>query len=379
MTPFTPLRSRTPLASDAPGGTSGLAALLVRGIPGVPGWSVRRAWPADLRDPGAGYALELVSTGTHAPAGLLLGAICTEEGVRLVEVDDRLPGLAPRVAAGYTLVGHRPGKRAVLRTPEGTFVKLARPRATHRALEALAAVDRRLSGVPDAPALPHVLAGSTVTGVLELAPAAGRDLGAVLSSATPHEAARRAGDVTRMLVALARAGAPAGSHDLPLHTLTDEAEVLERWSGAALAQAPLTDGESIALTHETPRITARLRELAGNALTAESLALTHRDLHEGQILVGASHGPRLTVLDWDTASLAHPATDVANLLSHVTRLARLGAVPAPVAAQFRERVLTRLGAAGHPATTPDGLAVLALLEEATALRLVAVHAFRPRA
>ena len=389
--------------------------------PALHGLRVRRAWPANLGDPNDGLVLELQApedaandaggsaTGVGAtPPGRVgatspgrvgatppgrVGATLTDRGLHLLAGDPKLPSLTARLAAGETVVSLRPGKRAVLRTGDGRYVKLARRTATRRALDRLAAVDGLLEGVAGAPARPAILAGNVTTGMLELAPADGVTLADVLAAAsTPADVVTHARACADALVALAsvRPG-PDDAAGIGTHSLADEATVLARWAVAALELAPLTDVERTWLTGEAARVAQELRDAAGASGTGDAApVLAHRDLHDGQILCAdmetdaeTDHGPgggvRLTVLDWDTAAWAHPAADLANLLAHVDRLARLGRVRPPVAQGFNDHLLDALEAAGHPALTdPAAARLLDVLIEATALRLVAVHAFRPR-
>lgn len=367
-----------------------LARLLHPGAPAEPaaGYRVRRAWPADLGDLDAGVVLELdaaASTPERAPGPHRVGATLTARGLHVLHGDPRLPTLAAHLAAGADVVSLRPGKRAVLRAADGRFIKLARRSATRRALDAQANVDALLAGVPGAPARPEFVGGNASTGTLELAPAPGIPLSEALARAeTPADVLPHALACAAALSALASVVPAAGEDGVGTHTLADEATVLARWAVAALELAPLTDVERVWLTGEAARVAHELRDAAGAGIAGDAdPVLAHRDLHDGQILCARPDAPggpvALTFLDWDTAAWAHPAADLANLVAHVDRLAHLGRVRPPVAQGFHDHLLDALDAAGHPAVAnPSVMRVLNLLIDATALRLVAVHAFRPR-
>ncbi|MEJ5868804.1 phosphotransferase [Pseudokineococcus sp. 5B2Z-1] len=333
----------------------------------------RRAWPADLRAPGPDLVLELEVDG-RVRAGRVVGG-----GLQVLDDDPDLPALAALAAEpGAVVVGHRAGRRAVVRRADGAFAKVARRSATRRALARLAAVDALLADAPAAaPARPEVLEADPGAGVVVLAAADGTPLDALLARGRAGECRRAGLLLGRALAVLAAAGpAPtAGDGGWPTHTLEDEAATTRRWTAAATAAGVLPPGEAAALAARQERALAALA-----ALPAAERVPAHRDLHEGQVLV---RGDGVLLLDWDTAALADPAADVANLLAHLDRLAavspsrpatgrrRVAAAAAGLRAGLRE--------GGHPTTTdPAGAARTDVLREVAAVRLVAVHAFRRR-
>lgn len=355
-----------------------LAALLDEGLTvgGTP-HVVRRAWPADLDDPAAGVVLELLARapdGGSAPGRRLRGATLRGDRVDVPEVDPVL-GRLPE----HGLVGLRPGKRAVWRDARGRYVKAARPRATRRAARRAETIEDLLAGLPGAPGRPLLVHADVGAAHLTWAPAEGTELRAVLHSGEEHAAADAGRRVGAALVTLAGTLPPPGDlsrSDLPVHTGTEEAQILRRWAASALALAPLTDEESDRLRTQVPRVARRLAE---ESAPGPALVLAHRDLHDGQVLVGDAS---VTFLDWDTAAWAEPVLDVANLLAHVDRCARDfdgdfdGA--ARRCAAFTAALGDSLRAGGHPAGADAVAARLRGAREATALRLLAVHAFRPR-
>ncbi|WP_432562351.1 hypothetical protein [Kineococcus sp. SYSU DK003] len=302
----------------------------------------RRVWPRRPGDPSAGLVLE----GRDGRGGVVAG---TADGpghpVRVRTVDPGLPGLA---GLPGVLVGHRYGKRAVLRR-EATFVKLASARATRTALDRHAALARAL-GRPGDPALVEVLAARD--GVLELAAAEGHDLSSTLDSGD-LTACERDGERTGAALA---ALATARTRDLPVHDAAAEVAVLERWVA-----------DAVAFGLAPPALAARAAEAASALGSApdgcgEPLVPAHRDLHDGQVLLGE----RVTFLDVDTAALADPALDAANLLAHLDLAAARG--------RRREAAALERGVRrGLPDLDPARVAVL---RRVARCRLVAVHAFR---
>ena len=99
--------------------------------------------------------------------------------------------------------------------------------------------------------------------------------------------------------------------------------------------------------------------------------LAHRDLHDGQVLLTAGSAADLAaatpgLLDLDTAALADPALDAGNLLAHLDLAAAAGHADAARAAA--------VGVVEHVALDPARIQVL---RRAAAVRLCAVHAYRP--
>lgn len=340
---------------------SRLAKALVEGVPqGSIEWTVRRAWPADLNDPAAGVVLELARRTARA------GATIVDGDLVLQSTDPVLGALPPG-----QIIGLRPHKRAVVRSDDGRFVKVARSKATRRAVARAAAVEDVLRGVPDAPARPTIAAVGRNRIVLD--PAPGVDLRSFLSDVASGRAAVTAQSAGRqvagVLTALSRvAPGDQTSSVLPSHTPADEAAVLQRWADAALALAPMSRQESDRLWRRVPEVTSRLHRSAGR--TARP-GLVHRDVHDGQVLLDDTG---VTLLDWDTASWADPTIDVANLLAHLEYSARLGHTDRQATAAFTTAFTTELRRTRHPASRGAGL--LELLLEATDLRMLAVHAFR---
>lgn len=306
---------------------------------------VRRAWP----DPPE-VVLELVDVdGQVAPGRWRPGH---PPVVGAAGEDGGLPGLRPLVAAGAVVVGHRFGRRAVVRRPDG-YTKVVRPArveavlARHRTV-AIALAPRGAFAVPE-------VTGTDVDlGAVTFAPAAGSPM---LDSRDPVGAAARTGSALGHLAA----SAPG---DLPGHSAADEAAVLDRWAGAALRFATVPPRLVDRFVLGVEEAADRLRRLDGRPVV-----VAHRDLHDGQVLVDGHRRPVL--LDLDTAAYADPALDVGNLLAHVD-LAR------------HERRLVPEMADAVASAFVDGRGLDASDAEAVevyrrtaVLRLVAVHSFRP--
>ena len=98
--------------------------------------------------------------------------------------------------------------------------------------------------------------------------------------------------------------------------------------------------------------------------------ITHRDLHDGQLLWD---GTDLSLLDLDTAAMAEAALDLGNLWAHADLMAVRGRIGPE--AHARVRGLLDDLARALPVTEQR----LETYYRSSALRLVFVHAFRPAA
>lgn len=344
----------------------------------------RRAWPVRREgQPEVDLVAEALRSDGRVAAVRLRRA---GSGWRASVVDDDqiLPDLDAWVTRPRTrLVAHRAGKRAVLRVdaPDGSpeaWVKVARRSATERARARLAEVTTALAGRPGCPRLPEPAALQGGGGVLVLGPLAGCSVADLLTGAANGAVAdtgvHAAGLATAdAVVALSGAIAPG----LPVHSLVDEARVLRTWVADALAAGALRGGAARALELAAAAVAGALADLP-----PADVVPSHRDLHDGQVLVdldpaGRTHGSPVAMLDLDTAARADAVLDPANLLAHLDLLAVRHPAVAGSCRAFEDALLGRLADAGHLAATDPGR--LALLRSATRLRLAAVHAFRPGA
>ncbi|SKC40594.1 phosphotransferase [Krasilnikoviella flava] len=306
---------------------------------------------AGARTGGAGHA---VRPGAVPTAG---GGLVLQPG----GADPRLPGLADRVRRGAVLVAHRAGRRGVVRDPAGTYTKVTRPGrepgdvVVPPAAFATPVVVGRGEGWVTTTALPgrtlHVLLrdASTPAGVLD---AAGRAVG-------------------RGLRRLQDAPAPAR---VTQHDAAAETAVVARFWGLAVAHGATT-------TADADAVVRRVRDALEGAPVRRPV-LTHRDLHDKQLLVDGygGDGVRVGLLDLDLAAVAHPALDLANLLVHLELRVHQGVCPPARAARVARAVIDGYGTGpDRDGIVPDGPGPDALRAWAVAARarLAAVYAFRP--
>ncbi len=158
-----------------------------------------------------------------------------------------------------------------------------------------------------------------------------------------------------------------GRAALPHWTVADECATLDRWLADLLRLRPPDDAP---MPHP-PSVRARARAAtdALRALPEITAVPAHRDLHDGQLLWDGAG--RLGLLDLDTGALADPALDLANLLTHLEWLHRLGHLDDAPHRTAHTAITTVAGELGVDA------ARLAAWSQATRLRICAVHAFRP--
>lgn len=152
---------------------------------------------------------------------------------------------------------------------------------------------------------------------------------------------------------------------LSVHDRSAELGVLETLSERVLRlRGVLPEGWSEA--HARLRSVQPVHELA-------ALVLTHRDLHDRQLLV---HDGALGLLDFDLLCLAEPALDVANLSAHLRLRAIQGAAGATP--ELAEKLSVALLEGLDRSDAPGFLESLRFYQATTFLRLSLVYYLRPR-
>lgn len=271
--------------------------------------TVTRAWPGKERHGPSAVTVE----GLDTRGRLRAGTVRRDGPTSLLPpgADPALPALESLAVDGELLV-HRAGRRAVLRH-DGGYTKVVRPGRSD-AVTSAATTGRRLA----------VAAGLDAPRVLHHDP----DRAAVTTSVLPgspvsglsHDVAWERIWATWAAAWTRLQGLDPGQTQLPdpdpgdgggeglalaRHTAADEAEVVRRWAEQALAAGVLP-----------PAWADRAVEAQAALVRAGDpgrLVPTHRDLHDKQLLWD---GPGLGVLDLDTACVADPALDPANLAVH---------------------------------------------------------------
>ncbi|MFI8632763.1 hypothetical protein ACIGEP_09235 [Microbacterium sp. NPDC077663] len=307
-------------------------------------WTVSRAWPA-AEGP---VPVELRAADRVRGAWWSGGRLA----VPPAGDDPALPGL--RGLAG-DLVSHRPGKRAVVRTPDGAaYLKVVRPK---KAAAVIAASDHA-AAFGAAFALPELDRDgeAEARGVVRFSALPGTTLHAWVAdpAGDPHAPWTAWHESWVALAGTDAAGAA-------VHDAAAEAGVVADWAAHATRALPVA-GDAI-----RRRVDAVQEGLLGHPSSRHVLA--HRDLHDKQLLWD---GERLGLLDVDTVSAAEPELDLANLREHVDlRVAQGMWAPAraDVARTWIDRTAAAIGA------DPERTAAYAA---ATRLRLACLYLFRPR-
>ncbi|USQ77770.1 phosphotransferase [Ornithinimicrobium cryptoxanthini] len=328
---------------------------------------IQRAWPHERQpgDAGATLTVEGRDEQGRLRAGrleLTQGGATSSPGpvwqVRAAQItppgsDPKLAGLAA-AAEGHTVVVHRFGKRAVIaRTAD--YVKVVRAGRGPGVAEQ-ARRGRELSQASGF-AAPEVLteaADQVSFGIL-----AGQSLHEVGAHAPLEQWTatwQLWGHHWQVLTGL---HAP----DLAPHTPEDEVRVLQRWIGLAEEFGALPPRVLAGLRARADRVCAVL--LGGEA---QAPVVSHRDLHDKQIL---ADGASLGLLDFDTAALAEPALDLANLWVHAGLRADQHLWSHEHAEVAREAIM---GLADQLDVEPERFETYAA---ATRLRLACLYAFRP--
>lgn len=316
--------------------------------------SVRRAWPVAGADPHT-LGIELDD------AGCVRTGWWSAQQLRILPAaeDPKLPALAAAAAEG-TVISHRPGKRAVVRSTDAMrYVKIVRGGKASGILDGIC----RAAAFSGPFRTPEVLDYSDATVTF-----------AALEGWSLHEAGEFTVDQWRSAwVAVcaaweqsvtapksAPASAPMGQSGL-IHRAEAEMGVLRHWNQLTLPWL----ADAAAAQESVEHVAGLLANLPD-----EQLRPAHRDFHDKQLLWSSQRGPGL--LDVDTACLADPALDLGNLRAHAL-LRRLQGIWTAAQAETVtfcvDETAQRIGA---PVST------VAVYEQSALLRLGFVYAVRPQ-
>jgi aminoglycoside phosphotransferase (APT) family kinase protein len=159
---------------------------------------------------------------------------------------------------------------------------------------------------------------------------------------------------------------PVDSAALAVYDGAAEAATLNRWVDHLLAFDAL-DADPAAVR----ALAARIGEQLVDGLGEARLGLSHRDLHDKQLMYSAdSDTPGL--LDFDTAALADPALDIANLAVHLELRRDQGVLDDAAVRVAKSAICDVVRELDVP---EDRLWVY---RSSTRLRLTCVYAFRPQ-
>lgn len=314
--------------------------------------SIHRAWPKS----GRRLTFEAMDQYGRLRAGMIDdGGKATVAGFR---TDPALPGLGE---AGGKLLVHRYKRRAVVRSEDGArYTKLLAAGKAAKVAGQSALMQK--AGSRAGFAVPEVV-GSGPDRVVSAALAGSslHELGSPDTAGAWDQAWQLWAERWPLLVR-----DTAGVQELPLHDGAAEAATVRKWVAQLLDFGALAV-DPAAVWSLADEVCGALSEGSGHGETG----LAHRDLHDKQLLYCADSGS-LGLLDFDTAALAEPALDLANLAVHLRLRADQGAVTAEAHKTAEAAVVTAAADLSVPARR------LHLYTVATQLRLVCVYAFRPQ-
>ncbi|MGW8481802.1 hypothetical protein ACWGJP_01590 [Microbacterium sp. NPDC055903] len=313
--------------------------------------TIERVWPAKRTG-------EPVSLEARAD-GLLRGGHAHADGTMSLLApghDQRLPALGTVADAG-TLVAHRPGRRAVVRLSDGRgFAKIVRP---GKASDVIAAHRRALAfgaGFALASPIAHEFDPDQVVVFETLEGRSLSDGGS--DRALPDAQWQRAWEAwADGWLATMAAADPSG---LPVHDVEDERRVIRTWAAHAVD----------ALGHADEILAAASAASSALSAAGPATALSHRDLHDAQLLWDPQAG--MGMIDLDTCARADPALDLGNLAAHADFAHAQGRWSASRAAIATATIARTASALGIDAARWDAW------RTAARFRVACVNALRPR-
>ncbi|MBG6217817.1 hypothetical protein IWX75_002285 [Arthrobacter sp. CAN_A6] len=317
--------------------------------------TVHRAWP---RSDG-----RLTFEARENDGGLIRAGVIDSPGkATLVPYgkDPVLGGLAGALGNGE-LVVHRYRKRAVIRVGDG-YRKILPPGKA----ENVAAAHRRMRtlATPAGVETPDVV--STLPGGLTLSLVRGtsfHELGrAALGKPFPPNGWTQGWELWSRKWPLLAVNPPGAAP--ATHSPGDEGATLRQWVERCVEFGQF-DIRPEKLEQAALEVERRL--LSG---APQPPVLSHRDLHDKQVLFSAAQGT-IGLIDCDTLALAEPALDLANLLVHL-EFRREQGVLSTAAEQFASDAISSTASA--MAVPSDRLLAYAA---STRLRLACVYSFRP--
>lgn len=287
-------------------------------------------------------------------------------------VDPRLPALAEVLTEpGAQLIGHRPGRRAVVRVPgpEGdVFVKVVRrPRRAEDVVRRGQLAHRLVGGRVVVPAL---VGADIQRGVVRWDDVGGRTLSELGTSWAPSEAYQAWRDAGQA-VGVLHAADPAQVEDR--HDDPAEIAGADRWLGPAVAHGRL-DPDTVARARQ--QVVTALADLPGEP----ALGVLHRDLHDRQVLLRPDG--RIGLIDVDTLAVGERAVDLANVLVHLDLRQAQGQLTVEAARAAWAGMRAGLGEVAAVAGEQEVLARawrrLPAYVLSCRLRMAAIYSFRPQ-
>lgn len=238
-------------------------------------------------------------------------AVMDTGGITVVDAasDSALVGLGPAQQRGQ-LVAHRPGRRAVIASRSGSYLKVTPPQRAALLAERHRLVHDHLRDI-DGIRSPAVISFDADLGIVELEGMTGTPLVDILSSdsaAARHSALSRTASVLAALSALDLvAGDAAAPPRLPV---AGDGGSTAQWAEVAGGLYP-----SLAALHR-PAV-AQIDELLGRYeqhAAPGQVTFSHGDFHDKNLFLADDHA---AIIDLDSAGVGDPLVDQGNLIAHV--------------------------------------------------------------
>lgn len=311
-------------------------------------------------------ALAAAAQATPAPARVVGPVLLQPDGA-----DAQLPALVEVLAEpGARLVGHRPGRRAVVQvagSAGNVFVKIVRrPR---RAADVVRRGELVQTLVGDEVVVPELVGSDLPRGVVRWGDVGGRtlyDLGASWSPGQARQAWEQAGHAVAALH-----GADVELVD-DRHEDEDEVAGADRWLRPAVVHGRF-DADLVGQARE--RVVEALAELP----PTPALGVLHRDVHDKQVLLRPDG--RIAMIDVDTLAVGERAVDLANVLVHLELRQAQGLITAEAAtaawSALRTGLIEGATARGEQDVAERAWERLPAYALACRLRMAAIYSFRP--
>lgn len=238
-------------------------------------------------------------------------AVLGTSGITMVDAagDSALVGLETAQQRG-TLVAHRPGRRAVIASRSGSYLKVTPPHRAAQLADRHRLVHDHLRGI-DGIRSPAVIAFDADLGILELEGMTGTPLVDTLASdsaAARHTAIARTASVLAALSGLDLAAGDADS--LPHLPIAGDGGSTSQWAAVASGLYPSLAALHRPAVEQIDTLFGRYerRTLPGRA------TFSHGDFHDKNLFLADDHA---AIIDLDAAGVGDPLVDQGNLIAHV--------------------------------------------------------------
>jgi aminoglycoside phosphotransferase (APT) family kinase protein len=238
-------------------------------------------------------------------------AVLGTGGITMVDAagDSALVGLETAQHRGQ-LVAHRPGRRAVIASRSGSYLKVTPPNRAAQLADRHRLVHDRLRDIDDIRS-PSVISFDADLGILELEGMTGTPLVDTLASdsaAARHHAIARTASV---LAALSGLDLAAGDVDtLPHLPIAGDGGSTSQWAAVAGGLYPSLAALHRPAVEQIDTLFSRYQQQA----VPGRVTFSHGDFHDKNLFLADDHA---AIIDLDAAGVGDPLVDQGNLIAHV--------------------------------------------------------------